>query len=65
MGAQTERLWYLRRLGSGWTASHVGCHGKKWDNHRSKLLKDGLLEKDENGMSRVTDAGRAALGEQQ
>lgn len=58
-----ERLWLLRRYdGYGWTRDALSA--KKWDAHRSTLLRLGYLEPMPDGkLYRITDAGRAALAE--
>ena len=59
--ARDERLWYLRSFSVAWGRGHMGCYGKKWDAHKAKLLKDGYLEADENGMFRMTEKGQSAI----
>lgn len=61
--ANDERMFLLDRFsGDGWMF-HPWRGLKKWDAHAEKLTRDGLLETDEYGMWRITDAGRAALAE--
>ena len=58
--SQQERLWFLRRFAAtpGWSINTRA--GKKWDAHLASLVKQRLLERDD-GMYRITEAGRQAL----
>lgn len=58
-----DRMWLLRQFESGgWSLGRPCLQGiKKWEYHRTALIKSGLLEEDQYGMCRITDAGRAAL----
>jgi hypothetical protein len=57
-----DRLWCLKQFGFGWSSGRGDWLGvKKWDAHKAALIKAGLLEKDEYGLFRITDAGRKAL----
>ncbi len=67
--AEQERMWYLRTfapvydgqvVSRGWMNHRY--HGvKKWDAVVANLVKRGLLEADEFGFYRATDAGVAAV----
>lgn len=58
-----DRRWCLSWWGNGgWSIGRPNMKGiKKWDQHISALVKDGLLEADEYGMYRITDAGTSVL----
>lgn len=61
--AEEERLWVLRRYASrpGWCGRLIP-HAKKWDRAFEALVTRGWLE-ESDGLHRITDAGRAALGD--
>lgn len=68
--ANDERMWYLRRcyvvtlegryVAAGWTPP-VWQGTKKWDAIRARFERDGLIEPDEYGCHRITEAGLRAL----
>lgn len=67
-----ERRWCLNWWGQGgWTIGRPMSRGiKKWEKHIEMLVKAGLLEGENNGgvgstIYRITDAGRAALAQEQ
>jgi len=58
------RRWVLSHWRNwGWCQPVDRILTKKGRHEISMLLKKGLLEQDEYGMYRITDAGRAALAE--
>ena len=63
MKLTNERLWWLKGFGPyGWSIGRPNLANiKKWKAHTAALVKMGLLETDDYGMFRITDAGRAAL----
>lgn len=58
-----DRRWCLMWWkDGGWSIGRPSMNGiKKWRRHIEMLVKAELLEADECGCYRITDAGRAAL----